>query len=102
MTSEIFVEAKVFQLGDIVENLHKKVMDLELHAVTHSTPPKVLKERIKETTKDVKRIEEVEALYAKVLEQDSQTWESLIENEELENVIEQLCTTEIEVNQIKK
>ena len=101
MTREIFVEAKVFQIGDIVENLRKKSVDLELH-VTCSTPPKVLKERIKETTKDVKRIEKVEALCAKVVEQDSQTWESLIENEELEDVTEQLPTTKTEVNQIKK
>ena len=39
------MEAKVFQLGKIEENLRKKVMDLELH-VACSTPPKVLKERI--------------------------------------------------------
>ena len=55
ITQEIFAESKVFQIGDIVENLRKKVAELELQ-VTPSTPLEVPKERIKETIKAAKRI----------------------------------------------
>ena len=68
-------------------------MELEIQ-VTPSTPQKVLEERIKTIAKDAKIIEEVEALCAKVVDQFSQTWESLIDEYELEKIIEQLHTGE--------
>ena len=49
----------------------------------------------------MKKIEEVEALCAKVVEQVSQTREALIDGEKLERVIKQLRTTEIEATQLK-
>ena len=68
-------------------------MELEIQ-VTPSTPQKVLEERIKTIAKDAKIIEEVEAFCAKAVDQFSQTWESLINEYELEKIIEQLHTGE--------
>ena len=44
----------------------------------------------------VKKIEEVEALCAKVIKQVSQTWEALIDDAELEKLVEQLHIAETE------
>ena len=44
-----------------------------------------------------KNIEETEALCAKAVEKVSQTWEALINDEELEKFIERLRTIETEV-----
>ena len=81
----MFVEYKVFWLGEIAENLRKRVADLELQ-VKSSTPPEVLEERRKIITEASKRIEEAVALRAKEVEQVSQLWEALIDDEELEQV----------------
>ena len=51
----MFVEAKVFQIHDIGENLHKKFIELESQ-VTLSTPLEVLEERTKSTIDATKRI----------------------------------------------
>ena len=40
-------------------------------------------------------------MWAKAVEKVSQTWEGLIDDEELEKVTEQLCTTKTEVTQMK-
>ena len=40
-------------------------------------------------------------MWAKAVERVSQTWEGLIDDEELEKVTEQLCTTKTEVTQMK-
>ena len=56
ITNEIFAEDKLFQLGEIPENLHKKVAELESH-VTPSTPPKVQEERRNASTYVANRIE---------------------------------------------
>ena len=64
ITHEMYVESKLFQLGEIVENFCTKVVELETQ-VTHSTPLEVLEERRKASTKSVKRIEEVKELCAK-------------------------------------
>ena len=66
-----------------------------------STPLKVLEERRKKTIEVVKKIEYVEALCAKVVEQFSQTWEALIDDEELEKVAEELITPKMEINQMR-
>ena len=66
--------------------------------VKPSTPPEVLEERRKETTEVATNIEEAEALCAKAVEQVSQSWEALIEDEEFEQVIEQLRAAEAEVS----
>ena len=88
------VESKVFRLGDIAKNLCNKVMDLEVQ-VAPSTPPEVLEERRKVVTEDATRIEEVEALCAKEVNQVSHTWEYLIDSDELEKITEQVCTAKI-------
>ena len=49
----------------------------------------------------MKKIEEVKALYAKKVEQVSQTWEALIDDVELNKVAKQLCIAETEVNQLQ-
>ena len=69
--------------GKIVENLCKGVMDLELQ-LKPNTPSKALEERKKVGTETATRIEEEEALCAKEVEQVSQWWEGLIDDEELE------------------
>ena len=94
------VEAKVFRLGEIEEDLCKKVVELEAQ-VTPSTPLQVLEERRKEATEDAKKIEDVKALFAKAFDQVSQAWEYLINDKELEKITEQLRTVEIDVNQMK-
>ena len=49
----------------------------------------------------VKRIEEVESQCTKVVDQVSQNWESLIDDDELEKVTEELRTTKTKVTQLK-
>ena len=51
--------------------------------VNPSTPPEVLEKNRKATTKATTKIEEVEALCAKLVEQVSKSWEYLINDEEL-------------------
>ena len=58
------VKSKVFRPGEIAEDLDKRVTELEAQ-VTPNTPPGVLEERKKETTKVLKKIEEVEEICAK-------------------------------------
>ena len=53
----MFVEDKVFWIGNIAENLRSKVMELEVQ-VTPSTPLEVLEERIKVAIESTKRIKE--------------------------------------------
>ena len=70
--------------------------------MTPSTPPEVLEERRKATTKAAKRIEEVKELCAKVAEQVCHMrWEYLITDDDLDKITEQLRTIETEVNQLK-
>ena len=49
----------------------------------------------------MKRIEVVEALCAKAVKQVSQTWEDLIDDEELNKLTEWLRIVETKVNQLK-
>ena len=81
---EMFLEDKVIWLGEIVEDLCKKVIELESQ-VTPSTPLEVLEERRKSAT---------EALCAKVVGQVSHTWEVLIDDDELGKFVEELHTIE--------
>ena len=56
-----------------------------------------MEERRKTTTEGVRNIGELEALCSKVVEQVSQSWEALIDDEELEKIMEQLHTVELEL-----
>ena len=96
----MFAESKVFQLGNIAENLCKKVTKLKVQ-VTPSTPPKVLEERRKEATEVAKKIEHVDTICAKAVKYVSQMWESLIDDKDLDEIIEVLRTIETKVNQLK-
>ena len=49
----------------------------------------------------MKKIEEVEALCAKVVNQFSQTWEALIDDKELEKFVEDMHRAETEAAQLK-
>ena len=69
--------------------------------MTPSTPLEELEERRNETIEFAKIIEEVEELCAKAVEQVSQTWEALIDDEELEKFTKQLRIVEIEVNELR-
>ena len=64
---EMFVEAKVFRLGEFSKNLHKRVMELE-SKMTPNTHLEVLEERRKATTEVVQKIEEAKALCTKMIE----------------------------------
>ena len=66
-----------------------------------STPPYVLEDHRKETTESAMKVEEAEALCSKVVEQVSQAWEALIDDEELEQVTQQFHTTEAEFNKLQ-
>ena len=96
----MFAEAKVIRLGEIEQDLHKKVTDLEAQ-VKPTTPPEVLEERRMTTTKAIKKIEEIEALCAKTVEHVSETLKSMINEFKLEKVAEQLRIAETEVTQLK-
>ena len=65
---EVFVEYKYFRLGEIAENLCKRVAELELQ-VKPNTPPEVLEERRKETTEAATRIEEAKVLCSREFKQ---------------------------------
>ena len=54
--------------------------------MTPSTPLEVLEEIRNTSTNAAEKIEEAEALCAKVVKQISQTWEDLIDDEELEKL----------------
>ena len=72
----------------------KKIIKLEAQ-VKPSTPPYVVEEISMTAAEAVKKIEEVEALCAKSVEQVSKNWETLID------VVERLHTIEIEETQLK-
>ena len=72
ITLEMFVEANVFKLGEVGENLCKKVTELK-SKMTHDTHPKVLEEQRKASIEAVQKIEEAEVLYPKAVEQFSQS-----------------------------
>ena len=95
-----FSEAKVILLGEIAENLHKNVVELEAREKP-SALLEVLEERRKAVTKAVKKTEEAETLCAKFVDQASQTWEALIDDNELEKVVEELCRVETKETQLK-
>ena len=65
---DMFLEAKVIQLGEIEYDLHKKVIDLEVQ-LKPSTPLDVIEARRKVVTEAAKKIEEAEELCAKEVEQ---------------------------------
>ena len=67
ITQEMFSEAKVIRIGDIMEDLRKRVAELEAQ-VKPSTPLEVLEESRKVATQAVKKIEEAEALCAKAID----------------------------------
>ena len=56
----MFTNAKVIQLGEIEDDLHKNFMDLESQ-VKPSTPLEVLEEKNMTTSEDGKKKEEAEA-----------------------------------------
>ena len=65
---EMFLETKVIQLGEIVEELLQKVKKLEAH-VKPSTPLEVLEKRRKVAPEVAQKIAEAEALCAKDVDQ---------------------------------
>ena len=72
-------EDKVLRLVKIAVDLRKKVTQMEEQR-RPSTPPEVLESRRDAATQAVKRIEEAEKTCAKVVDQVSYTWESLIDD----------------------
>ena len=52
-------------------------------------------------TQAAKRIEEAEQICAKVVDQVSQTWEALIDNEKSQRIASELTTFEANITQIK-
>ena len=60
-----------------------------------------MEDRRKAAIEAVNKIEEVEAICVKVVDQVSQDWESLIEDVELEKVTEEIRTTDTEVTHLK-
>ena len=93
-------QKKFFKLAEILEDLCNRVMELESKMMPN-TSPQVLEEQKKAATKDVQKIVEAKELYAKVVKQVSQSWESLINDKELEQVTEKFHTTEEEFNKLK-
>ena len=62
----------------------------------------MLEEQRKASIEYAQKIEEAEAVCAKVFDQVSHAWEALIEDAKLEKVEEELHMVEAEVNQMKR
>ena len=60
----MLLEAIIVWLGEVVVDLHKRIIELETKLIP-STPPKVLEARWKEVTETTQKIQEAEALCAK-------------------------------------
>ena len=72
-------KSKVARLGEIEENLRKKVTELELQ-LRPSTPTEVLEEWKHKAMEFAENIEEVEPMCAKFVDQISQAREVLIDD----------------------
>ena len=86
-------EDKVLRLGQIATDLKKKVTELEEKRIP-STPIEVMERRRDTTTQAAKRIEEVKKICAKAIEQVSNTWESLMDDEQSHNIASHLTSVE--------
>ena len=73
-------DAKITQLAELVMGLKKKVVQLE-EKMTPRTPPKVLAQRRDAVTKVAKEIENSKQTCAKAMDQVSQTWKALMDDE---------------------
>ena len=78
---EMTLDSKVAQLAEIEDNLRKKVTQLE-EKRRPNTAPEVLESRTNIATQGVKRMEEAHKTCAKVLDQVSQNWEALMDDEQ--------------------
>ena len=79
------VKDKVIRLGKIAVDLRKRITKLEEN-VRLSTPPEVM-EKIRDAAIEAgKKIEEVEEICAKVVNQVSQTWEALMDDEKSQKI----------------
>ena len=66
-----------------------------------NTPPEVVESRRDAATHAAKIIEEEKQTCAKVVDQVSQTWEALIDNEKSQRIASELTTFEANITQIK-
>ena len=74
------IKYKVIQLGKIMTELRRKVTKLE-EQVKLSIPIEVLEKRREAKIEAANKIEEAKEICAKVVNQVSQTWEALMDDE---------------------
>ena len=79
------LDAKIAQLVELVMDLSKKVVQLE-DKRTPNTLPEVLAQRRDVATQDVKEIENAKQTCAKVMDQVSHTWETLMDDEQSQKI----------------
>ena len=92
-------DAQIAQLVELVMNLKKKVVQLEEQR-TPNTPLEVLAQRRDIATQDVKEIEKGKQGCAKVVDQVSQTWENLMDDDQSQNIANKVTTVESNIMQI--
>ena len=93
ITEEITMDAKIVQLAEIEEDLKKTMTKLEWKRIP-GTPVEVMERRHDTTTQATKRIEEVKKICAKGVEEVSNTWESLMVDEQSHNITSHLTSVE--------
>ena len=81
ITPKMQVEEKVIRLAKIASELKKKVTQLEEN-IRSSTPLEVLEKRREATIEATKKIEGAKMICAKVVDQVSQNWEPLMDDEQ--------------------
>ena len=84
-------DTKVTRLGAIVEDLRRKVTQLE-EQVKPSTPLQVIEERREVAIEAAKKIEETEMICAKVVDKVSQTWEPLMDDEQSKKIANEMTS----------
>ena len=93
ITEEMEQESKITRLGEIVEDLRRKWHRDGRTCKTKYTPQGIEETR-EATIEAVKKIEEAEAICAKVVDQVSQNWEALMDDEQLHKIANELTTFE--------
>ena len=80
-------------------NLKKKIVQLEEQR-TPNTPPEVLVQRRDTTTQATREIEDAKKACGKAVDQVSQTWEALMDDEKSQRIANELTTVEANIMQM--
>ena len=93
-------DAKIARLAELVTDLKKKVVQLEEQR-TPNTPPEVSAQRRDATTKVANKIENAKHACAKAVDQVSQTWETLMDDEQSQEITNDFTALEANIAHIR-